>query len=373
MKRKANDQADNENRSIIRRLGNAAFSTVQTLVEESFMMYYFNRLPTVEQQIRVRDRINAEVDNQLLSNERRGREEGTVVGLLELPQEVRLRILDFVDEQRELGEYACVAKQCLADLKHPALDHLVRWARIVVPPDTDVVNIFAALKRAHDRGVFAKIPGLLIDFTSGRYHENLHATLYDVRHILNSMRLSSVTHLEVKAPVPRDRDFPYIKYCVLNFLSKIMPKLKSITIDADSGKCSASSFTTKCKTTSESFRWYHSRGHLRVDGYDFRKCTRLKHLSLDGCTFARFNSNDKFLWHVRNFIEEVSVPYTNLMWRRPIPYEWIREFIRNAPRLRRFRTSLCVLSSYQIAQARLDRPDVEFIVAWLFEKGDRNW
>ena len=151
-----------------------------------------------------------------------------------------------------------------------------------------------------------------------------------------------------------------------------MPKLKSITIDADSGIHTVSSFALKCKKL-ESFRWYHSYYNLRVDGFEFRKFKRLKHLSLDGCRFEQDGSSDTFLKYVRNTIEEVSVPNVRLYGREWIPVEWIREFIRKAPRLRRFRTTHGVLTAYQISQARLDRPDVEFIMTNIKGVGNRNW
>ena len=364
MKRKAHQVDD---RSIRReaRPSPTAISKVQTVMEEGFIMQHFSRLQ-LEHQIRIHNRLGMEIANNLLADTLGCGEEK--VGLLELPQDVRLLILDFVDEQRDLGDYACVSKQCLADTNHPSLEHLVRWARLIVRPETEVVEILTALKGARECGVFENMHGLLIEFTSGRYSDNRHANLRDVKYLLDSMRLSTVTHLELTAPLTLSRDgsrfwsWPYIKYCVPNFLSKIMPNLKSITIDSNSGKCTASSFAIKCKKL-ESFRWYRSFGRLGLDGQDFKKCRRLKHLSLDGCIFYFMSPSPHFLLHVRSTIEEISVLSIRRSGHRALPPEWILEFIRTSPRLRRFRTSHCVLSARQISLARLERPDVTFIVA----------
>ena len=134
-----------------------------------------------------------------------------------LPQEVRLCIVQYIDD---LAEYACVLKQCLEDRNHPSLPDIPRWAKLIIRPGIEVTQILTTLNHANEWGVFDTFDGLIIEYS---HPDNMKsATIADVRHQLNSIRLDTVTRLELKAPKDKHTHRPLkIPNCVPSFLSKI--------------------------------------------------------------------------------------------------------------------------------------------------------
>ena len=311
----------------------------------------------------------------------RSPEAGPQDGLLRLPQDLRLRIVQYLDFRTDLSEYTCVSKQCREDRNHPSLKHIVRWAKVIIGPGTPVTRILASIEDANERGIFNVCNGLHIEYSHTERMEK--ATITQVKDYLNSLRLS-VTHLRLTAPKVTGRGIFGWKYanvpnCIPSFLSKIMRNLQWVKLQINANVYTASNFASHSQNSLRTFHWDSSHIHIHLDGRQFKKCaSNLKLLCLDYCVFEGLIeelrdplNNPHFLYNIKDGIEMLSIVsaccwYWDSESNRPvlarIPQQSILQFLRSAPRLKWLRISHQVLSPENIAMMKVERPGIKFVV-----------
>ena len=312
-----------------------------------------------------------------------GTDAGSVLGLLDLPVDARLRIIQFLHERTELPSYTCVSKQCVEDRNHPSLSHIIRWAKLLIPPKKPVIQILQKLVAMNQAGVFDNFCGLYVKYES--IDDNLTAKIADVKYLLKSIKLSKITHLIIESPKRRNREgistnlwYARIPNCIPSFLSKITPCLQYVELKLYANQYAVSNFFSSNSSKSlETFKWYGSRFEIHLDGRQLKKCRTgvFKHLVLDDCIFqgAICELRDperfiKFLHHIKDAIETLSIPNiscwfwdtaTGRATTARIPQASIYEFLLGAPCLRHVRLSHSVLSSQYIHSIKTSRPNLK--------------
>jgi hypothetical protein len=296
---------------------------------------------------------------------KRPRLAGAGCGLLDLTKDLRLHILEF-SSHSDLGEFACVSKQCREDSQHSSLPQ-ERWACI------HVVSLPSFLIEMNSRQRFkdmSRFRFLKILNPSGI--ERVNAA--DVRRILRTINLPFI-RLDISLPDRFAKRERKVHAAVPKVLSKALPHL----VEVDMTNCivtqsAVSDFASNCARL-ERFIWHDCLySSIFASGQDFKKCQNLKELYMDNATLYMPDnghvdallgeSPECFLLCLamekvkRLSVKEVHYKMYGEDKRCEVLQDGLMKIVKHAPCLRWLRSDL---TTENIVQLKLEHPDVTFV------------